>query len=102
MNDGAALIKAIITNPDEDTPRLVYADWLEENGQALRAEFIRLQIKLAATDPAQWQYADVLRDDELLHGRSPNLLSELGNEAKFELVDFNSLIPQSQLIGELE
>lgn len=30
MNDGAALLRAIIENPDEDTPRLMYADWLEE------------------------------------------------------------------------
>jgi uncharacterized protein (TIGR02996 family) len=43
MNDGDALLAAIIANPDDDTPRLVYADWLQENGQPERAEFIRLQ-----------------------------------------------------------
>lgn len=42
-DDGAALLAAIIANPDEDTPRLVYADWLQENGQEERAEFIRSQ-----------------------------------------------------------
>ena len=43
MNDGDALLAAIIANPDDDTPRLVYADWLDENGQPERAEFIRIQ-----------------------------------------------------------
>src|SRR5947208_2588940 len=48
MSDEAALLAAIRANPDEDTPRLVYADWLDENEQAPRAEFIRLQIQLAS------------------------------------------------------
>jgi uncharacterized protein (TIGR02996 family) len=37
----------IINQPGDDTPRLVYADWLEENGDPERAEFIRVQIELA-------------------------------------------------------
>jgi uncharacterized protein (TIGR02996 family) len=45
MSDRAALLAAICANPDEDTPRLVYADWLEENGQAKRAAVIRKQIE---------------------------------------------------------
>jgi uncharacterized protein (TIGR02996 family) len=47
MSDRDALLAAITANPDEDTPRLVYADWLEEHDQAKRAEFIRLQCQLA-------------------------------------------------------
>src|SRR5690348_6367266 len=38
--------QAILTQPHDDTPRLVYADWLEERGEPL-AEFIRLQCQLA-------------------------------------------------------
>jgi len=45
MTDGPALLAAILANPDEDTPRLMYADWLDENGQPERAEFIRVQIE---------------------------------------------------------
>lgn len=41
-----ALLEEIIENPDDDTPRLIYADWLEERGGP-RAEFIRLQCELA-------------------------------------------------------
>jgi uncharacterized protein (TIGR02996 family) len=50
-SDGDALFRAICEQPWEDTPRLVYADWLDENGQPERAEFIRLQIELAAIPP---------------------------------------------------
>jgi len=46
--DGDALLQTIIDNPADDLPRLVYADWLEENGQAERAEFTRLKIALEA------------------------------------------------------
>jgi uncharacterized protein (TIGR02996 family) len=50
--DGDALFRAICEQPWEDTPRLVYADWLEENGQPERAEFIRLQCEAWALRPA--------------------------------------------------
>ena len=33
MTDGEALLRAVLAAPDEDTPRLIYADWLQENGQ---------------------------------------------------------------------
>ena len=39
--------KSIRANPEDDLPRLVYADWLDEHGQADRAEFIRVQCGLA-------------------------------------------------------
>lgn len=47
MSDGDALIRAILMHPDDHTPRLVYADWLEEHGEPERAEFIRVQVELA-------------------------------------------------------
>jgi uncharacterized protein (TIGR02996 family) len=36
-------LAAIKADMDDDTPRLVFADWLEENGDSERAEFIRIQ-----------------------------------------------------------
>ncbi len=39
-----AFMDDICENPDDDTPRLVYADWLDDNGHEDRAQFIRLQI----------------------------------------------------------
>jgi uncharacterized protein (TIGR02996 family) len=47
MQPADAFLQAIINTPDDDTPRLVYADWLEENGDAERADFIRVQCALA-------------------------------------------------------
>jgi uncharacterized protein (TIGR02996 family) len=47
MDDRRALMAAIIANPEEDTPRLALADWLQEHGDKhdqARAEFILLQV----------------------------------------------------------
>jgi len=41
------LLQTIFEQPDDDTPRLVYADWLDDQGEAERAEFIRVQCELA-------------------------------------------------------
>lgn len=41
MTDEPALLRAVLAAPADDTPRLVYADWLDENGQPERAAFIR-------------------------------------------------------------
>jgi uncharacterized protein (TIGR02996 family) len=46
MHDRDALLRAIIENPDDDAPRLIYADWLDEHGDPDRATFIRLQCEL--------------------------------------------------------
>jgi len=50
VSEGQLLLNAILNNPREDTPRLVYADWLEENAKGQpdldRAEFIRLGVAL--------------------------------------------------------
>lgn len=69
LGEEAAFIRAILADSDDLTPRLVYADWLDEQGMpalADRAEFIRLGCQLAlwpADHPGQavWQ----VRYDEL-------------------------------------
>jgi uncharacterized protein (TIGR02996 family) len=47
MKEQDALLAAVLDAPDDDAPRLVYADWLEEHGQPERAEFIRAQVERA-------------------------------------------------------
>jgi uncharacterized protein (TIGR02996 family) len=42
----AALLKAVCDAPDDDAPRLAYADWCDKRGDP-RGEFIRLQIEAA-------------------------------------------------------
>ena len=47
MTTENALLADIIAKPEDDLCRLVYADWLEENGRGVRAGFIRVQVDLA-------------------------------------------------------
>ena len=49
MTDHNALLRTICQSPDDDVPRLIYADFLEETGEAARAEFVRAQVELART-----------------------------------------------------
>jgi uncharacterized protein (TIGR02996 family) len=66
-----AFLAAIADRPDDDLPRLVYADYLEETGQPERAEFIRVQIetaKLPPADPRQTALKD--RESQLLTQRN--------------------------------
>ena len=44
MTEREQLLAAIIAHPGEDTPRLVFADWCDENGDGARAAFIRESI----------------------------------------------------------
>jgi uncharacterized protein (TIGR02996 family) len=47
MDDHAAFLRAIIATPNDDLPRLIYADFLDERGESARAELIRVQCELA-------------------------------------------------------
>jgi uncharacterized protein (TIGR02996 family) len=76
--EAAALYRAILAQPDEDTPRLVYADWLQENGEPERAEFIRAQCRLARANEWDDGYIeDRLRVDRLLREHEAEWLTLL-------------------------
>ena len=65
--DWPAFLAAIVVASDDDTARLVAADFLEENGDADRAAFIRIQVELArleATGEGKSLEADRLRTKE--------------------------------------
>jgi uncharacterized protein (TIGR02996 family) len=71
MDQKEAFLRAVIEAPDDDAPRLVYADWLDDHGEPERAEFIRVQcelVRLPAGDPS--------RPD--LERRERQLLDEFG------------------------
>jgi uncharacterized protein (TIGR02996 family) len=63
----AELIAAVAAAPEDDGPRLVYADWLLERGDVL-GELIRVQCRLAAGDGDP---ALVARERELLAAHLP-------------------------------
>lgn len=77
MSDRAALIRAVLDNPEDDTPRLVFADWLDEFGtkhERARAAFIRLQIeaeRISLADGERERSEPFRRAQELLaeHGK---------------------------------
>jgi uncharacterized protein (TIGR02996 family) len=47
MMDERVFLQAIHDSPDDPAHRLVFADWLEENGDPGRAEYVRVEVKLA-------------------------------------------------------
>jgi uncharacterized protein (TIGR02996 family) len=78
MNEELGLLKDIIENPDDDTPRLRYADWLEGHGQPERADLIRVQVALASmslSNPPPDQLARYC----LLRRPNSNLLDQHGD-----------------------
>jgi uncharacterized protein (TIGR02996 family) len=69
----ADFIPAIQESSDDDVPRLICSDWLDEQGQTARAEFIRVQIDLA-----NLPVNDIRRI--ALRGRERELLRRHGTE----------------------
>jgi uncharacterized protein (TIGR02996 family) len=68
----------ILANPDDDAGRLVYADWLDEQGDGHRAEFIRVQVE--RTRLPEWDARQVR-----LRVREQALLKDHGEKWKAEL-----------------
>ncbi|MBA4067200.1 MAG: hypothetical protein C0501_26540 [Isosphaera sp.] len=61
MSDEQGLLAAIWDQPHDDTPRLVYADWLDEHDQPERAEFVRVQCAAARLDEGDPHRAELDR-----------------------------------------
>lgn len=69
MTHEEAFLLAIREAPADDAPRLIFADWLEEHSQADRAEFIRVQCRLAGFTQADPEHPVLSqRAEELLRG----------------------------------
>ncbi len=62
-------LAAILSSPEDDLPRLIYADWLDEGGDSARAEFIRVQVEIAATGLAECPSPTEKRRSRLLLGK---------------------------------
>jgi uncharacterized protein (TIGR02996 family) len=76
MTREEGFLRAICAEPDDDGPRLVYADWLEEHRHLDRAEFIRVQCALARL-PEQHPLGTHLKRQEqnLLRQHAPEWLA---------------------------
>lgn len=90
MTVDEALLRAISEHPEEDTPRLMYADWLDENGEPERAEFVRVQVELGridVNDPARRPW--VVKNVQFLMEHVPGWKAELPQFSGIEWGDFN-------------
>jgi uncharacterized protein (TIGR02996 family) len=67
MNPRAGLMQAVLDAPDDDTVRLVFADWMQDHGEETWAEFIRVQCEIAYMDGTEGDRLTVLarREREL-------------------------------------
>ncbi|MBY0232307.1 MAG: TIGR02996 domain-containing protein [Gemmataceae bacterium] len=71
------LLHAILEEPQEKLPRLVYADWLEENGREPRAEFIRAQIALDGLEEGEAKERLLQREADLRSAHEAEWRAEL-------------------------
>ena len=70
----ATLLAAIRANPEGDAPRLEYANWLDTQKDAERAEFIRVQCRLASLSPGDAEWPELQgREEELAARLKPRL-----------------------------
>src|SRR5262249_2208085 len=77
-----AFFRAVIEAPDDDPPRLVYADWLDDRawpGDVARAEFIRLSVRLSRTEglPPEERATLARRESDLLQSHREKWLQHL-------------------------
>jgi uncharacterized protein (TIGR02996 family) len=84
MNDETAFIEAILADPEDEAPRLIYADWLEERGDP-RGEFLRVENELANLAPGD--------------GRGPNLRARLQQLRQGIGEEWLALIDRSRIEG---
>src|SRR4051812_25441081 len=54
-----AFLAEIRASPEDDVPRLVFADWLEDHGDPARAEFIRAQVQMARMNWREPGYSEL-------------------------------------------
>ena len=59
MSERETLLAAVLDAPDNDTARLVFADWLEENGESPLGRFLR-----AGVVAGKYRHARVIEERE--------------------------------------
>lgn len=77
MNETDAFLQEVRTAPQDSIPRLIYADWLEENGDPL-ADLVRVQCELAESsfdDPRRGELQN--RERQLLRQHHENIVQPL-------------------------
>jgi uncharacterized protein (TIGR02996 family) len=90
-----AFLQAIRDEPEDDTHRLVYADWLQDHGDEVRAEFIRVQCELAWLSRKDARRPDLeRRERELLMKRRDTWLGPLKKVLRYDHCTFRRGFPE--------
>ena len=102
MTNCDALLRAMADAPEDDIVRLAYADWLEENGDPDRADFVRIQMELSRigpNDPDRREW--VVRHARHLKQNVPRWKAELPQLPGIEWGDFHrGLVEEVQAQNE--
>lgn len=70
--DDEPFLRRIRAHPDDDGPRLIFADWLDERGDPDRAAFIRVQVALAGLPAGDRRRPDLIAAERgLLDAHGP-------------------------------
>jgi len=85
-----AFMAAILAAADDDAPRLIYADWLDEHGESDLAEFIRVQCELSSAarrgEPYEWDDPLRTREKLLVRGNRDRWLAGLPDQWAYRFV----------------
>lgn len=87
MSTRDALLHAILTNPADFMPRLVYADWLEEQGDP-QAELFRLQYALTQSADVAGRRPLEAKQQQLLDAGAPPAVVPVTNSIGMQLALF--------------
>jgi uncharacterized protein (TIGR02996 family) len=68
-SDFEALLRNVFQHPDDDTARLVFADYLDENDQPDRAALIRVQVERAKLSPRSGRARQLAAEEKPLLAR---------------------------------
>lgn len=60
MTERGAMYRAILMHPEDNTPRRIFADFLEDNGELELSEFVRVQVELEQTTKCSLTDYDLL------------------------------------------
>jgi uncharacterized protein (TIGR02996 family) len=94
MKTDDGFLKELLANPGDRTTRLVYADWLDEQGD-LRGEFLRLELRLTNL-PADHEERETIENRlrQLREGIDRDWLARLDQAPIEACVQFSFACPQ--------
>lgn len=99
MPEDEPFIRALLAAPDDQTTRLVYADWLDDRGDP-RAEYLRLQARVAELPPGSDERHAAREQLTALQNGFPSWwLAAVGFRAVGQASDRGRIAEAAELLG---